>query len=255
MPLQPPNDSGATMRASSAGFRSTLDVVATFAMMAASGCLIWGVFWQPPRNQRQGATLPSRAVLPSEPVPLQGAAWLGQPTARFAVLEYSDFLCPYCAKAALEVLPTFIEKHVKTGAVMLAFRHFPLERLHPFAITAAAAGECAATQGKFWLMHDALFQHQRSLNRKTIDQHASLIGLDPSEFASCLAREQTLSRVREDAKTAQLLGIRATPTFLIGVVESGFRLKVLERLSGLPTVSVLDEAIARITRLEPGIPE
>ena len=83
----------------------------------------------------------------------------GDANAPVAIIEYSDFQCPYCRKFYEDTLPTLIKEYVDTGKAKLVYRHFPLE-FHPAALVSAQASECAAEQGKFWEMHDAIFTEQ-----------------------------------------------------------------------------------------------
>jgi Thioredoxin len=105
------------------GVRVTLDVVATVAMTAASGFLIWSL-WHP-RPLTEGTTRPEVPV-PSESISLDGAPKLGNPSARVVIVEFSDFECPYCGKFAREIMPELKSKYIDTSLVQFAFRHLPL---------------------------------------------------------------------------------------------------------------------------------
>jgi protein-disulfide isomerase len=147
-------------------------------------------------------------------IPIGGAPLRGDPGAAVTVVEFSDFECPYCGKAqaalrkALAAFP---------GKVRLAFLHFPLERIHPNAMLASMAAVAAGYQGKFWEMHDLLFENQRSLSREAILGYAKRIGLDGERFARDLAHPRTRARVEADVALGKKLGIRGTPsTFVDG---------------------------------------
>ena len=135
--------------------RSVLDIVATLAMIAAAGAIIWTTLGR----SAPTAARPGRAPIPvpTEPVPLEGAPILGNPEAPVAIVEFSDFACPFCGRFSKDILPELKAKYIDTGQVLLAFRHLPLDRIHPRARPAAEAAECASRQGKFWRFHDLLF--------------------------------------------------------------------------------------------------
>jgi protein-disulfide isomerase len=164
-------------------------------------------------------------------VSLQNAAIKGDPRAKVAIIEYSDFQCPYCGRFARDTLPELEARYLRTGRALLAFRHLPIEQKHPHALNAGVSVECAGRRGKFWEMHDRLFQNQALLDPPNLRAHAQAIGLDASEFDKCLETE-LVDKVRLDGKAAQALSITGTPTFLIGPVEPDGRVKVLHRLSG-----------------------
>jgi protein-disulfide isomerase len=128
----------------------------------------------------------------------------------------------------------------------MAFRHLPLEQIHPFALGAAVSAECAGRQDRFWAMHDLLFAKQE-IDPAHLRAHATTAGLDLKAFDGCLGG-QAADRVRQDIAGAQTLGITGTPTFLFGIVQADGRIKVTVRLSGaLPADrfrATLDELLA-----------
>ena len=125
------------------------------------------------------------------------------------LLEYGDFECPYCGQAE-PVLRELLKEH---GELRFVFRHLPLTDVHPHAQMAA---EAAASQGKFWDMHDALIDHQDALVSRDLLGYARDIGLDTDKFAADLnAHEYTAARVAEDVESADLDSVAGTPTFFI----------------------------------------
>src|SRR5262245_14503249 len=128
------------------------------------------------------------------------------------LVEYGDFECPHCGHA----YP--IVKNVKRqlGATLaLAFRHFPLTEAHPHALLAAESAEAASSQGKFWEMHDMLFEHQDALDERQLLAYANGLGLDSRRFAAELANGTYEQRVREDFLSGVRSGVNGTPTFFI----------------------------------------
>jgi protein-disulfide isomerase len=128
------------------------------------------------------------------------------------VVEYGDFECPNC-KQAQPAVKLLLERFA--GKVRFAFRHFPLEEVHPHALNAAQAAECAGGQGKFWEMHDLLFANQLHLRMKDLHGYAEQLGLDMARFTAEMDDAVYLQRVREQLQSGLESGVRATPTFFI----------------------------------------
>ena len=129
------------------------------------------------------------------------------------VVEWGDFECPYCANA----YPELKELRRRLGdRIDFTWRHFPLEAKHPHALLAAQAAETARAQGRFWEMHDTLFEHQRDgLERDDLVGYARDIGLDVDSFTADLDGDRHLARVREDYDAGVAAGIAGTPTIFI----------------------------------------
>jgi protein-disulfide isomerase len=137
---------------------------------------------------------------------------LGPDHAPVTIVEYGDFECPSCKQAAPAV-KMVMERFV--GRVRLVFRHFPLEEVHPHAMHAAQAAECAGAQGKFWEMHDLLFENQMHLKLKQLNGYVELLQLDMARYTAEMDDEIYLQRVREQMAGGNRSGVRATPTFYI----------------------------------------
>jgi protein-disulfide isomerase len=137
---------------------------------------------------------------------------LGPDHAIVTLVEYGDFECPDCRQAAPAV--KMVQKRF-AGQLCFVFRHFPLEQVHTHALLAAQAAECAGTQGKFWEMHDLLFEHQSHLQQKHLMSYAEQLQLDRINFTAELKDEIYLQRIREDIDGGELSGVRGTPTFYI----------------------------------------
>lgn len=140
----------------------------------------------------------------------------GSSDAQVAVVEFSDFECPYCGRHFESTFPRIIDQYVKTGKVLYVIRDFPIAQLHPHALEAAEAGRCAEDQGKFWPMHDMLFSNQQHLEDKDLLSYASLIGLDKSAFQQCLLSGTHAQGVKQAIAYGLSIGVNATPTFFIG---------------------------------------
>jgi protein-disulfide isomerase len=137
---------------------------------------------------------------------------LGPPHAAVSVVEYGDFECPNCKQAApaVKLLLTRFAGHVR-----FVYRHFPLEGVHPHALHAALAAEAAAAQGKFWEMHDLLFENQRRLELRELRRYAEQLELDMARYDAEMADERYLQRVREHIASGEESGVRGTPTFFV----------------------------------------
>jgi|SRR5580658_2523119 protein-disulfide isomerase len=136
----------------------------------------------------------------------------GKPDAPVTIVEFGDFQCPYCREAEGS-LRTVMSRH--PDQVRLIFRNLPLPSLHPNARVAAQAAVCAERQGKFWEMHDAMFENQSALSESALKDTAKRLGLDSSGFSACLENPQTNGEVDSEEKAAAELDITGTPFFLI----------------------------------------
>ena len=136
----------------------------------------------------------------------------GDAHAPVKVVEYGDFECPNCKQAAPAVkllLERFEER------VCYAWRHYPLTDVHPHAMMAAQAAEAAGAQGKFWSMHDVLFENQTHLDAHHLRGYAERLGLDMARYTAEMDDEIYLQRVREHMESGKASGVRGTPTFFV----------------------------------------
>lgn len=139
----------------------------------------------------------------------------GPPDARVSLVEYGDFECPSCGQAHAAV--KILREHFH-NRVAFVFRHFPLREVHPHAELAAEATEAAGAQGKFWPMHDLLFEHQRHLDAGHFLGYAKDLGLDVTRFENEMRDHVYLQRVQAQIAVAEQLRVRATPTFYVNGV-------------------------------------
>src|SRR5262245_12823715 len=140
----------------------------------------------------------------------------GPPDAPAALVEYGDYECPYCGQA----YPIVKEVQQRLGRrLRFAFRNFPLSEMHPHAQHAAEAAEAAGAQGKFWRMHDLLYEHQRALDDKSLLDYSRRLGLDSARFTSELADHTYMAHVREDFMGGIRSGVNGTPTFFVNGVR------------------------------------
>jgi protein-disulfide isomerase len=133
----------------------------------------------------------------------------GSPHAVVTLVEYGDFECPHCG-AAYPIVKAIQE--AMGSKLLFAYRHFPLTRIHPHAEHAAEIAEAAGKHGKFWEMHDVLFEHQDALEDEQLVAYAEALGIDP-EWGTAEPR------VREDFASGVRSGVNGTPTFFINGVR------------------------------------
>jgi protein-disulfide isomerase len=153
----------------------------------------------------------------------------GAQAARVTIVEFADFQCPYCRQMA-PLLHRILAKYPQD--VRLVYRQMPLANLHPDAMHAAQASLCAAEQGRFWDMHDALFADPPALSIAALKDTAARLQLKQTQFVTCLDSGKTEPLVKADADAGRTYGVDGTPgLFINGRYFSGAM--TLERLAGL----------------------
>lgn len=135
----------------------------------------------------------------------------GSPMAPVTIYEFSDFQCPHCKLAAPELKKVVEESD---GKAKLVFKHYPLP-MHPKAREAAKAAVAADKQGKFWEMHDLLFENQAELQRANFDDYAKKIGLDMKRFKADMQSKETESKIEADIAQGRAAGVDSTPTIYV----------------------------------------
>jgi len=141
-------------------------------------------------------------------------------------------------------LPQIETEYIKTGKLKYVVRDFPLEAIHKEAFKAAEAAHCAGEQGKYWEMHDRLYNNQRALGPKDLPQHAQALGLDVPKFQQCLESGKHAARIRKDLEEGQQAGVTGTPGFFLGLTEPNDpRVKVLRVLKGAQPYSSFKNTI------------
>src|SRR5205085_78560 len=118
--------------------------------------------------------------------------------------------------------------YVDTGKLKYVWRDMPLD-MHPFAMKAAVAANCASVQGKFWEMHDRLFANQQALAAEDLSKHAEGLGLNVGQFQTCLDSGRFDADIKADIAEATKANINGTPSFLIGVVQPNGSVKIVKK--------------------------
>jgi protein-disulfide isomerase len=137
---------------------------------------------------------------------------LGDDNASLVIVEFSDFQCPFC-KASFPGIREFIENN--DGKIKYIYRDFPVDEIHTEARMAAEAGACAHSQGKFWQLHDRMFQNQNDLSKVSILNYAKQSGINMKTFETCLEERRYQDEVEKDRAVGIELGVRGTPTWFI----------------------------------------
>ena len=143
----------------------------------------------------------------------------GPDTAEVTLVQYGDYECPYTRRSTWVVQAI---RQVLGDQLRFVYRNFPLIEIHSHALHAALAAEAAAVQGKFWEMHDYIFQHQHTLEDADLAQFAEAVGLDVQRYVRDMTGKATLVRIEEDVESGERSGVQGTPTFFInGVLYRG----------------------------------
>lgn len=169
---------------------------------------------------------------------------LGSATAKIAIVEFSDYQCFYCREFHRKQFERLKKEYIDTGVVQFIYKDLPL-RTHRQAVPAAMAARCAGAQGRFWGMHDALFDHQGRLGPNLFLELARQLNLDEVKFNACLESQAPVQGIGQDVSTARMLGFTGTPSFLIGKIE-GDTLTVVRWSRGALTFEVFAQEIEKL---------
>ena len=217
--------------------KAAFDVAGTALMIVAASALLWRMY-----------QIPARPTPPSQIEELSGvsidAGKLSNTrgSGQVVLIEFGDYECPFCARHTRQTGQLITEKFVTTGSIQHAFLNFPLDN-HPRAPEAAKAGQCAARQGKFWEMHENLFENQKALDIASVRQRATVLGLSEAEFSKCLDSDEAARVVRRDQEEGRRLGVRATPAFFLGLRRPDGTIDLKRKLNGALEFSEFEKAI------------
>jgi protein-disulfide isomerase len=157
----------------------------------------------------------------------------GRDDATVALVEFSDYECPFCIRHFQQTMPLIDQNYVKTGKIRYVFRDFPIDQNHPQAIRAHEAARCALEQDKFWELHPRLFSAPGTHTPAALEQLASATGLDDARFRACIAAGRSTNDIRQTAAIADTLGATGTPWFFIGVRDPAREeVRVVKALGG-----------------------
>ncbi|MFL6227824.1 MAG: DsbA family protein [Pyrinomonadaceae bacterium] len=220
-------------------------VIIIVVLLVAVGGGVW--LMQPASNTTGNQPPPQTAARPnasrSDANDAPPAHVRGQQNAPVVFEEFADFQCPTCANMH-SVVKQLVEKY--PTQVGVGFRHFPLREMHKHAAEAARAAEAAALQGKFWEMHDLLYDKQKEWEapddaRPLFTQYAQTLGLNMQKFNEDIDSSIVAMRIVADERRGAALGVHATPTFYINGRELTFdESNTLDKLS-----AAVDQELAR----------
>jgi protein-disulfide isomerase len=198
-------------------------VVLAFAVGVLVGYMAWGRGGAVAAVPAQAAAAADNPVQNSAPtptpeivrydIPWEGYPAIGPEDAEIVIVEFSDYQCPYCLRWHQQVYNELMAAY--PGKIRLVYRNLPLTSIHPEAMPAAIAAECAGDQNAYWPYHDALFSGKYELGQDAYKQYASDLGLDMAAFEICLVENPNADAIQADMDFAINLGIRSTPTFFV----------------------------------------
>lgn len=185
-------------------------------------------------------------------VSVADAPFLGAADAPVTLVEYTDYQCPYCRRHAVQTQPELLKEYVDAGKLKYVVKSFPIASIHPHAPKAAEAALCAGEQDRYFDMHDALFANQQDLSPASLVALASNLGLDEAGFRSCLEEGRFGNRVQTDLKEGMALGVRGTPSFVLGRTgEGGGEVLASEMVRGAQGLASFRQVIEHLLA-EPG---
>jgi protein-disulfide isomerase len=188
---------------------------------------------------------------PSQPTPavakvrIAGNPVLGRQQAPVTIIEFSDYQCPFCKRFFETTLPALKAEYIDTGKVRYVFRDFPLDQIHPQARKAAEAAHCAGDQGRYWEMHDLLFQNQQALHIEKLGSYARSLQMVPATFDACLEKGKYATEVQKDLEDGLAAGVRGTPAFFVGTTRPDDTIEGV-LISGAHPIPVFRQAINRL---------
>jgi protein-disulfide isomerase len=188
--------------------------------------IVFGVFKNPNSPEAQQKALEQKISLLKTAVGDGTNYYLGTSTPKVLIVEFADFACPYCQKS----YTTIRELGMKyKDTIKIIFRDYPL---HENSVDLAIAARCAGEQGKFWPMHDKLFQLADKLAPADLPEIANNIGADKTRYNECVDTKKYLPKIEKDFADGQTLGISGTPTWVINgyVVEGDIPLGTFEEI-------------------------
>ena len=172
----------------------------------------------------------------------------GSPKAPVMVAEFSDFRCPACEKFSLTVMPNLTKEFIDPGKVKVVFVDFPMVGDDAYT-TVFESVHCAGKQGKYWQMHDTLWENVGDFDDQQLVGYATKLGLDVPAFKKCIDGDEFRERVLNSARFANKLGLGARPTFFVGhLVPDGTGLNYTGRyIVGAKSYIVFKSMIERMT--------
>ena len=162
---------------------------------------------------------PSRPPRPPRPTTgktgITNDPFMGNADAPVVLVEFSDYECPFCGRFFRNTLSQIKKEYVDTGKLKYVFKDFPLA-FHKKAPKASEAAHCAGEKGKFWEMHDLIYENQKQMDIPDLINHAQSLGLDVKEFEECLTNSRHAAGIQKDIAAGKASGVTGTPSFILG---------------------------------------
>ena len=196
-------------------------------------------------NTSRGRRAPA-VSLEGKEIHIAGHPALGSDNAKVAIVEFSDYQCPFCRKFHIDTFPALKHDYIDSGKVKFVYFDFPLP-FHSHAEGAAVAARCAGEQKRYWDMHNWLFSNQNRLTDVFYRQQAAAMGLDSAAFSKCLSAPGHAADIGKSMTLGRELGISGTPAFYIGHME-GDVVKDLRLVSGAKSIGYFNSAINALSR-------
>ena len=212
-------------------------IIALVGIVLAGGGFIW---WKTQQRPPEAVlTLPN--VADSAMAAKAHGYTMGSPDAKVEIMEFADFECPACGNFWTITEPDVRKNLVATGLVRYTFYDYPLVNVHENTIPAAMSAACADDQGKFWEMHDAIFNGQIEWNglatknpRGVISTYAQKLGLDMAKWNACMDASAHADRIKANYALGMIKEVRSTPTFFVNGNN---------KMNGSPTYDELKAAV------------
>ena len=224
-------------------WRQAFDITATLCMVAC-GVALW---WEVARGS-VGPPPPPTITVPKDILRIGHSPVEGSRAAPVAIIEFSEFECPFCRLFARNTRDRLLREFVVTGKVLLVYRHLPLD-MHKNAVSAAVAASCAQQQGQFWPAYDIIFGGSPKSAAADVRAQAGRLGLNASAFDDCLRREP-VSTIQADKAEAARLGITGTPAFLVGTLRNGEDIQVRTTIAGAKPYAEFQTAIEHLLKVK-----
>ena len=213
--------------------KSRTPFYALLALLGVAGAS--GIWYAMKANETKPITLDAVAMAS---LPKAEGYLRGNPDAPITIMEFADFECPGCGQFAALEEPEIRARIIDAGLANFRYFDFPLPS-HLNTLAASLAASCAADQGKFWEMHDAIYAGQDQWNgqattnpRKVLDGYAETLGLDMKVYGDCYSTQKNLARIQAHKSAGDARGVNQTPTIVIGdrVYPGGVRFDGLKRI-------------------------
>lgn len=220
-------------------------------VVAAAALLVSGVSWyrtnaaiEELRSSQRGVTADSAGTERAPVIDLAGAPALGPDTAKVALVEFSDYECPFCIRHFQQTMPRIVASYLKTGRIRYVFRDWPVDQLHPESIRAHEAAHCAGEQNRYWELHPRLFGPAGSHSPERLLGLAREVGLDMNAFSSCIESRRSDDAIRVTSRMAVEFGATGTPAFVVGLRDPVTnKVTVLQGLTGAQPYDVFAQAL------------